>query len=149
MAKTVHLTKSLAFVATLLVWFPLLAPFLLGLAALAGGGRFLFDFLMPAELFPLILLGAFLHGFARRRAGLSLRPILWEAGGALLGLIVMQGTAVATGLANGAHPPEGWRLTLVLALLCLSYLAILLLARECVVFLRQIYRSPRPPEQIK
>lgn len=62
MAKTDNLTKSLAFVATVLVWFPLLAPFLFWLAALAGGGRFFFDFLTPAELFPLILLGALLNG---------------------------------------------------------------------------------------
>ncbi len=57
MDKTNTLTKILAFVGTALVWFPIVAPFLLSAARLIQARRFLFDYLMPAELFPAVLVG--------------------------------------------------------------------------------------------
>ena len=62
------LTKVLAVVGTILVWFPILAPVVLGIAALFTRGRFLFDFLMPAELFPFALAGSLLLLWASRHA---------------------------------------------------------------------------------
>ena len=57
MEKRDTLTKILAIAGTALVWFPILAPVLLAIAAFIGEGRFLLDYLMPAELCPVALLG--------------------------------------------------------------------------------------------
>lgn len=44
-------SKILAWVGTILVWIPILAPILLSLMRFIQGRTFLIDFLMPAELF--------------------------------------------------------------------------------------------------
>jgi hypothetical protein len=51
------LTKILAVIGTVLVWIPILAPILLTIAELIRTGMFRLDYLMPAELFPLALVG--------------------------------------------------------------------------------------------
>jgi hypothetical protein len=57
MEKRDAFTKVLAIVGTVLVWFPILAPVLLSVVVLIKGRVFHFDYLMPAELFPAILVG--------------------------------------------------------------------------------------------
>lgn len=44
------LTKIMAVAGTILVWFPILAPILLGVISLVTDSIFRFDYLMPAEL---------------------------------------------------------------------------------------------------
>lgn len=48
------LTVTLALAGTALAWFPILAPIAFALVAFITRGRFLFDYLMPAELFFLV-----------------------------------------------------------------------------------------------
>ena len=50
-------TKIIAFAGTLLVWFPILAPVVISVARFVSDRRFRFDYLIPAELFPLALAG--------------------------------------------------------------------------------------------
>jgi hypothetical protein len=40
-----------------LAWFPILAPIVFAVGSLLRDGRFRFDYLMPAELFPVVLVG--------------------------------------------------------------------------------------------
>ena len=57
MKKKNLFTKILAIAGTVLVWFPILAPFLLSVAVIFTNHVFRFDYLMPAELFPFALVG--------------------------------------------------------------------------------------------
>ena len=69
MRKNIILSKILAILGTVLIWLPIAFP--LGFAAirLMQGGRLLLDYLMPAELFPLVLLGSALLLWAAHREG--------------------------------------------------------------------------------
>ena len=62
------LTKMLAIAGTALVWFPNLAPVLLSVIGFITERMFRFDYLMPAELFPVALVGGFLLLWAALRA---------------------------------------------------------------------------------
>lgn len=62
-----RLTKILASLGALGVWFPLLAPVLFAWWGWLGSGRLNFDYLMPAELFPLALVATGLEGVRRLR----------------------------------------------------------------------------------
>lgn len=50
-------TKGLAAAGTVLVFLPLLAPLFFGIIRLVQAGIFQVDYLMPAELLPLVLIG--------------------------------------------------------------------------------------------
>ena len=123
MEKKNGLTKLLAIAGTALVWLPLLAPVFFSVIRLITGRRFLFDYLMPAELFPVALLGGGLLLWATLRAR-SRRGIIGGSLGLAVGMLVGgQALAVATGLASGAIEPEGWPWALVLASLGIYSLA--------------------------
>jgi len=58
MNKKHQLTKSLAIIGAILVWFPLLLPFLFGGIRFVESGRLNIDFLIPAEIFYVPLSGS-------------------------------------------------------------------------------------------
>jgi len=125
MKKKDIFTKVLASIGAILVWFTLLAPVLLTIVFLFRSGRFHFDYLMPAELFPLALVGG---GFllwaalrARRRTGFIITCFGLAAGS----LVISQILAVLTGLASGDTEPGGWQWALVLTFLGIYVLALI------------------------
>lgn len=127
MNKTVF-TQILALLGVLSVGFTLLAPILIGAIFVIRTGLFRFDFLMPAELFPLVLAGGGLLLWAALRA----RRYRWLIGGALGAAMVLlvggQGLAVATGLASGERAAQGfWYITVLVAITGYT-LAVVLLA---------------------
>ncbi|MEJ5202001.1 MAG: hypothetical protein WHV66_07165 [Anaerolineales bacterium] len=138
-------TKVLAVSGAVLVWFPIAAPVLLAFTALITKGRFLFDFLMPAELFPLVLLGGGLLFWAALRAHTRRKLIGWGLGTAAASLVLAQGLAVITGLASGEHEAEGWRFALVLSFMAVFWAALLALGVGGVWLLREIFKPPSPP----
>ncbi len=74
------LTRVLAILGAMLVLFPLLAPVVLSVARLIEARRFLFDYLMPAEFFPLVLIGGFLLMLAAIRMRKYRALIGWGLG---------------------------------------------------------------------
>jgi hypothetical protein len=143
MEKKNILTQILAIAGTVSVWFPILSPVLLGLVILFMDGRFLFDYLMPAELFLSVLIGAGLLIWAAIRARASLKLIAWGLGVAVVMLFGGQGLAVATGLASGAHEPEGWRLFLVVGSLVIYILAVIAVGIGGILLLRRLFKPSR------
>ncbi len=117
MGKNDALTKILAIVGTGLVWLPILAPILFSLIRFMEMGGFMFDYLMPAEGFPLVLVGGGLLIWAAIRAKSHVRWMAWMLGIAVVLLIGGQALAVVTGLASGEIEPTGWQWFLVLATL--------------------------------
>jgi hypothetical protein len=114
------LTKVLAIIGTILVWLTVLSPVLLWIGFSIRRGAFgldHFDYLMPAELFPVALVGGLLLvGVALwvRRHRLLVGGSL---GLAVILLVGMQGLAVVTGLAHGETQPGGWEWALVMGTL--------------------------------
>lgn len=142
------LTKILAGVGTALAWLPVLAPVLFAVVAALTRGRFLFDYLMPAELFPSFLVGGALLLWAAWRARAHRRLI---GGGIVLALAAlggMLGLAELSGLASGAAEPTGWPWLLVLALLAAYALAIVAVGVGGALLLRDLFktRQDRPGE---
>lgn len=104
----------LAIMGTVLVWLPIVAPLVLGLGMWIGRGRLLVDYLMPGELFALILAGGLLlltAALVQRHRQLVVALLL---GGSVALLVGSQGIAVATGLASGRNEATGWRLVAVM-----------------------------------
>ncbi len=106
MEKKNTLTNILAISGTVLVWFPILSLILLSVSRLMARRMFRFDYLMPAELFPMALVGGGLLLWATLRARSRWKSIGWGLGIATGFLIGGQALAVATGLASGATDIE-------------------------------------------
>jgi len=134
-------TKILAIAGTVLAWLPLVAPLLFGFVALFTRGRFMVDYLMPAEIFPVALAGGLLLLWAASR--MRYRRVLIAAGlgSAILLILGTQALAVVTGLASGETEPGGWQWALVLTGLVLFTLALIVVALGGILLLRDLFRK--------
>ena len=134
------LIRILAIVGTVLVWFPIVAPILLSVAFLVRVGRFGLDYLMPAELFPIVLVGAALLIWAAVRARSRRKLIIWGLAIAVALLVGSQALAVVTGLASGATEPAGvWWVLVVAGIIGLD-LAVIALGVGGILLLRDLRR---------
>ena len=140
MEKKNAFTKILAIVGIVLVWFPILTPVLLSLILFIGEGRFLLDYLMPAELFPFALAGAILLLWAGLRARSHWKLIAWGLGIAVGLLVGSQALAVVTGLASGATEPVGVWWILVLASLAIFTLGLVTIGVGGILLLRDLFK---------
>jgi hypothetical protein len=136
-------TKILAIVGTVLVWFPVLAPVLASVAAIIEGHMFQFDYLLPAELFPVALLGGCLLLWAALRARSRRGLVGWSLGIAVVSPLVGQVIASVTGLASGETEPVGWPWALVLAALAIYTLAVVAMGVGGSLLVRDLFRTPR------
>lgn len=141
------LAKSLAIFGVLFVWFPLLAPVIFGLLSLAADHRFRFDYLMPAELFPVGFLGGLLLVWAARRSGVKQKLIGWGLVIAIASLVLNEVLAVGTGLASGEMEPEGFWFLLLNATLVIFWLAMILTGIGGVLLVNQLFK--KDPNSIK
>jgi hypothetical protein len=139
------LTKILAVAGTVLVWFPLLAPVLLSMILLITEGVFRFDFLMPAELFPMALVGGGLLVWAAQRARAQRKLIVWGFGLAVVMLVGGQALAIVTGLASGEIEPAGVWWLLVIASLVIYCLALVASGVGGILLLRDLFKPSRFP----
>ncbi len=136
------LTKILTITGTILVWFPIIAPILLSLAVIITDREILFDYLMPAELFPFVLAGGALLTWASLRVPRRWKLISWGLGTAIGFLIFSQGFAVITGLASGATEPGGWQWALVLAMLVGYILAVIVAGVGGALLWHDLFKPP-------
>jgi len=137
------LTKILAIAGTLLVWLPILAPLLFSLERLVRAHRFMLDYLMPAELFPLVLVGGLLLLWAALRMHVHRRLVAWTLGAAVILPVAGQGLAVLTGLANGEIEPTGWPWALVFGSIMAYILAVIILGIGGILLLRHLFKPAR------
>ncbi len=140
--KNENITKMMAWVGTVLAWFPLAAPVILTLIVLIVYREFHFDYLMPAELFVFSIVGGGLLQWAALRAKQPWKWIAVALGAAVTLLVGMQGAAMLTGLAHGETAVGGWETTLVLFLLGLFWLALIWLALSGVRMIRRLKTPP-------
>jgi|WetSurSiteA1Bulk_404760.scaffolds.fasta_scaffold60248_1 hypothetical protein len=103
-----EITKVLAIIGLVLVWFTILAPLVLAIISLVSGGGFRLDYLMPAELFIVALVGGLSLIWAALRSRLYMKWIQWAFGIAFITLLGGATLAEVTGLAAGISGSEGW-----------------------------------------
>ena len=136
------LTKALAIAGTVLVWFPILAPVFLSAISFIQGGVLRFDYLIPAELFPVALTGGLLLFWAAWRVHSQRSLIGWGLGVAVASLFGGQALAVITGLASGETEPVGWPWMLVLVSLAGYILALIATGIGGIILLRELFKHP-------
>lgn len=142
--KTDALSKVLAVAGTVLLWIPIVATLGLSLIGSIASGEFRFDWLMPAELFPAVLLGGVLLLFAALRAHSRRGLVGWGIGVAIALLFGGQMLAVVTGLASGDREPTGWIAVVVTAAIAAYALAVVELAVSGVLLVRDLFRRAAP-----
>ncbi len=135
------LTRFLAVSGTVILWLPIFFTILTSSIFFTKTSNFRVDYLMPAELFPLALLGGLLLFWAAAKIRTRHKTI---------GLLILamfgflaagQGFAVVTGLASGATKAEGWIFTVVIVLIALYTLTLIALGISGVSFIKYIYRK--------
>jgi hypothetical protein len=143
MNKKGVLTKILAIAGTVLVWLPIAAPLILAVASLILDQRFRLDYLMPAELFPMIIVGAALLLWAAIRAHAYIKGLVWSFVSSAALILICQGTAEITGLASGRTDANGWQYMLVVGLLIGFILAVIVLGVVGSLLVRFLYTQER------
>jgi hypothetical protein len=141
MRKTNAFTKILAIGGTILAWIPVVFPVLFSIVKLFQSGRFLFDYLMPAEFFPVFLAGGLLLLWAAVRAKRLTGLIGISFVAALVLLVGGQALAVGTGLASGAMEPGGWQWALVLGAIILYDLAVIAVGVGGILLIRDLFTN--------
>ncbi len=149
MAKRDILTPSLAIAGTVLTWLPILAPFIFSIALLTRAHVFRLDYLMPAELFLVVLAGGFALLFAAIRARSRRKVIGWGFGVAVGVLLAGQLVATVTGLASGVAPPSGWQWALVLASLAAYWLSVVVMGVGGLLLLRDLFKQSPSASQVR
>ena len=118
------LTKILSISGTLLTGIPVVAPLIFAIISLVSGNGFLFDYMMPAELFIVVLVGAALLIWAAIRAKKFIKPFAWIFGISLILLFGCQGIAEISGLGNGDLEAYGPVFVIVVGMLILYDLGV-------------------------
>ena len=136
------LIKIFAYVGTVLIWIPILLPIFLGLVSLVREGLFRFDFLLPAELFAVILSGAVLLIWAVFLAKTNRVAVLVSFGIAIASLVGSQVVAVLTGLASGESEPTGSPWIIVTALIGIFNLSVIGLGIVGTFLIRKLNIKP-------
>ena len=142
MEKKDVFTKILAILGTILIWLPILAPFVFALGPLIRAGLLRFDYLMPAELFPVALLGGISLFWAALRTRSYHKPIGW---GLLIAVILLfggQGLAVVTGMASGETEPTPLLMTLVLGMIVIYALLLVAIGIGGILLIRDLFKHP-------
>lgn len=135
------LTRMLAILGTVLVWTPILFTVLTSIVGTISSRVFRFDYLMPAELFPIAFVGALLLLWAARRAKSHQKLIGWGLGGSVAFLAGGQLYAVITGLASGVTEPAGFVWAVALASIALYSLALVMTGIAGMSLVRWLYLS--------
>ncbi len=144
MLKHGYIFKALAVIGTILLWIPIIFPILLAIISFFESGKFRFDYLMPAELFPSALLGAIILLVCSYKAKRYRRFLTWSFFAALIFLLSSQSIAVLTGLASGDVEPTPLLLTVVLIPLAVYSLLLIVMGTSGCLLCRDIFTEKKP-----
>jgi hypothetical protein len=101
MKKASVFSKILVIAGTILVLLPIAFMVVTAVVGSVMRTQFLWDYMIPGEVFPIVLAGMAVLMWAALREHTLVKAIGWTAGGTLFLLIASQALAVITGLANG------------------------------------------------
>ena len=133
--------KILAVSGTVFVCFPIFFTVLTSLIRTLSSGVVRFDYLMPAELFPLALAGALLLLLASLQTRSYRKSIIIGASAAVVFLVGGQAIAVLSGLASGATAPTGLIWAAVVTSIAVYSLAIVELGVVGILLARKLFSA--------
>ena len=133
MEKKDRLSKILAVVGTVLVWFPILAPLVLGFISLGMDGIYRFDYLMPAELGILVFAGGATLIWGAMRTGYRRRIIFWGFG--------LAAGSIAILMAFGDVEPGSLEWAIAIGLLVTYALAIMIMGVGGILLWRDLFKK--------
>jgi hypothetical protein len=131
MEKKDTLSKVLTVAGTVLVWFPILAPVILGFFPLVSDGIYRFDYLMPAELGVLVFVGGASLIWGSLRSGSRRRVIFWGFG--------LSAISAAVLMALGDVVPGSLEWALAIGLLATYTLGILVMGVGGILLWRDLF----------
>ena len=133
MLKKDNFSKTLTISGTILVWLPILAPIILGLIVLVMDGTFLFDYLMPGELYMVVFAGCALLILAAIRTRSRQKVIFWGSGIAAASLVTL--------VFIGDVQPGTIEYVIVMTLLVLYWLAIVMTGIGGILLLQDLFKK--------
>lgn len=139
------LTKIFAIAGTVMLWAPILFMFLTAIFGSIARKMLLFDYLMLAEMFPIVALGLVLLIFTTLLTRTFRKWFGWGSVAALVALVAGNLVAVASGLASGTTPLSGPFFILVNASIIVFNLLVIALAVLAIVLLRRIFQKKQEP----
>lgn len=139
-------TRIMAIAGTVLIGLPLLFMVVTSIIGSISSGRFLMDYFMPSELFPLVAIGALLFIWAAVRSRLYLKPFIWIIGVGLAALVGSQGIAMVTGLASGEREATGFWFILVIIIYALYVIGVIVLFILGVLLSRALIKAKNSAE---
>lgn len=119
------LTRILAAAGTLLAWIPIAFTIFTSIAGTVMAGRFLFDYLMLAELFLFALAGGVLLIWSAIRSGLRLKLIGSSSALAAFFLAACMAVAAVSGMASGRTEAAGPPFIMALVMLALYTISLI------------------------
>lgn len=138
------LTRFLAVTGTVMIWLPVFFTVLISTIHFTISNKLRVDYLMPAELFPVALIGGLLLFWAALRIRTQYK---------MVGLLILamfsflaagQIFAIVTGQASGAVKPEGWFFATAITFIALYTITLIVLGISGVLFIKNIYRKVTP-----
>lgn len=139
------LTKIFTISGTLLLWAPIVFMFVTAIIGSIMGKALLFDYLMLAELFPIIALGLILLVLASLICKTYRKWFGWGSVAALAALTSGQIFASVSGLASGALAENGAAFAVVIASIVVYNLVVVALAILGILLIRRLFR--KEPDQ--
>jgi hypothetical protein len=141
MGRKSLLTKVLAVTGTILLWLPILATLVIGVITSFQTKEFHFDYLIPAELFLVVIAGGLMLLWASLRERFHRRLLIGGVIGMFVIFLTMNLITIVSGLSSGATDPSGFIWGLVIMMLVLYYLAILLTGVLGILLVRDLFRQ--------
>lgn len=143
MKKMTSFTKILVIIGTMLVWIPIIAPVLIFIVTIIKRSIFIFDYLMPLELFPIALVGGGLLIWATFRILSYRKLIIW-------GLVITIGLRIGLELLvvvnrrfwSEAIPDSWWNL-IVVAWAVIYSLCLIVIGIGGILMLIKLFRPSK------
>ena len=135
------LTKVFAVSGTVVLWAPILFMFVTAIIGSIAGKALLFDYLMLAELFPIVALGLILLVLSSLLSRTFRKWFGWGSVAALLALTSAQILATASGLASGALAESGGVFVTVITAIVIYNVIIVALAILAILLLRRLFQK--------
>ncbi|MFN3691307.1 MAG: hypothetical protein ACK4R7_00305 [Fervidobacterium sp.] len=106
MKNNLSFFKILSIIGLILVWTPIIFPIIISIIGLVKTGKFLFDFLFPAEMFIIVLVGSASLLLVAWKIKYNVKSIGFGLITAVVLLFGSQILATITGLASGEMEPK-------------------------------------------
>jgi hypothetical protein len=141
MKDKIILKKILAIAGTVIVLVPFAFMIITSIVGSIQMGMFRMDYLIPAEMAPLILLGALMIFWAALLSKYYLKLIISTMAAAVIFLVSSMAIASISGLASGAMEPRGLVWGIVVAALILYVITTAGIGVEGIFIIKKLFKK--------